>query len=199
MGDLVQVVHARIAAAQNARFPSLAAFRALRVLVCEVTGNSNFKLRPRDRVDELLDARQREDLWKLLPRLLGASPRSLRRSEALCVLLVFGAIVILVSTLLVAAAADLILMPIALTGGLVACACLELLTRQFRICPPRGWRTFGDITRRIVGATVATKRLHLSTQQDVLDELRPIIVDCFGVDADEVRLESRFLEDYDLG
>jgi acyl carrier protein len=198
VGDLVQVVNARIVSAQSARCPSLRAFRALRSLVHDVTGDSKFKVRPRDRVDAVLDAKRRKQLWKWLPSLLATNPRPLRRSDALRATLVVGSLGCLAVAYFIAANSDGVLLAVTLAMSLGVCASLEVVTRSFRVCPPTGWTTFGDIALRIVGVTVATKRLHLKTDAEVMDELRPIIVDICGVDADEVRLDSRFLDDYDL-
>lgn len=72
-------------------------------------------------------------------------------------------------------------------------------TVRFRVTPPSGWETFGDVTIKIIGTTMATKQLNLRTIEDVFDELRPIIVETLGVDISEVVLTARFIEDLDVG
>jgi len=55
------------------------------------------------------------------------------------------------------------------------------------------------MTAKLVGATVATKNLQLRTADNVLNELRPLIVDVLGVGADEVVPAARFVEDLGVG
>ncbi|MGI9469873.1 MAG: acyl carrier protein, partial [Rubripirellula sp.] len=72
---------------------------------------------------------------------------------------------------------------------------LHIVTVQFRTVPPAEWVTFGDITAKLVGVTFATKQLQLRTADDILCELRPLIVDVLGVDGEKVVPDARFVEE----
>jgi hypothetical protein len=55
--------------------------------------------------------------------------------------------------------------------------------------------TFGEITKKLVGVRVATKMIHLRSEDEVLNELRPLLVGVLGVDASEIVPSARFIED----
>jgi acyl carrier protein len=195
VGDLVSVVHSRIIAAQARHCPMLPAFLALRTTVRDVTGDSSLRIRPRHLVTESLTVSQRRELWRRLAKMLGSPPRALRRPPPLRALLTGVVILLVFLATVTALAIDVQILPVTLALAAIAVACLHISTVPFRFTPPDGWMTFGDITTKVVGATVATKNLHLRTTAEVLAELRPIIADVLGVDLDEVVSEARFIED----
>ncbi len=195
VGDLVAVIHERIIAAHQPRCVTLPAFLALRRLVREVTEDASQSVRPRSRVTAILDRRQRRRLWQRLSELLGSPPRELRRPSWLRGILLVSAIALLLMALGVAFAVDIQILPATIAVAAISIVVLHFVTVPSRLEPPTGWKTFGDITNKIAGRTVATKMLHLQTRDDVLAELRPLLVDVLGIDATEVTATARFVED----
>src|SRR5262249_1515697 len=86
-------------------------------------------------------------------------------------------------------------LPLPLFVGVIAMILLEVITARFRSVPPEGWATFGDLTRRCAGGEVATRNTHLKTDEAILEEMRPILVNALGIDASEVVPSARFVED----
>lgn len=199
VGDLVELIHGRLMAAQDSYCPTLSTFLKLRATVRAFTGDKILRIRPRDKIIETLTATQRCELWKRLEDLLGTFPRPLRRPPALRTALEISAAVFLITALVTAAAIDFRVFPLTLAVAALTIYSLHVFTVRFRVTPPSGWETFGDVTIKIIGTTMATKQLNLRTIEDVFDELRPIIVETLGVDISEVVLTARFIEDLDVG
>lgn len=199
VGDLVELVHDRLSNAQRTHCASLPAFLSLRTTVRESTGNKTLRIRPRDKIVEVLTPTQRCELWKRLPNLIGKTPPQLRRPPALRYTLTVMALALLSFAMWSAALIELQILPLTLAVAGFAIYCLHLCTLRFRVTPPQGYQTFGEITRRIVGTTAATKQLSLRSFDDVFLELRPIIAETIGVEKGEVVLTARFIEDLDVG
>ena len=199
VGDLVSLIHERLTNAQRTYCASLPAFLKLRATVRESSENDSLRIRPHDKIVEVLTPRQRRDLWKRLANLLGTTPRQLRRPPALRNTLAATTLALLFLAFWTAASIELQIMPLTLAVAGVAIYCLNVFTSQFRVTPPQDWVTFGEVTRKIVGTTTATKQLNLRTFDDVFAELRPIIVETLGVEKGEVVLSARFIEDLNAG
>lgn len=199
VGDLVALIQSRILAAQHASCPTLKSFLQLRSCVRELTADQTLRIRTRTRVVDVLNRSQRRRFWKRLADILGSAPPSLRRHPALrkaLVAFVFAAIVLAV---VVASAIDFAILPLTLFLAAGVTLILHLATVRLRIYPPETLTTFGAIARRMTGVTAATKQLHLDSDQAILDELRPIVVDTLGVDGTEVVPTARFIEDLGMG
>jgi len=199
VGDLVALIHRRISAAHEALCPTLPAFLKLRTTVRDITGNNTFRIRPRQRIDDVLTVPQRRELWKRLSGLLGSPPRDLRRPQILRRILGALVVTLLGIALVVAATIDIRIFPITLAIAAFCIFILHIITVPFRTVPPKEWITFGDVTGKIVGVTAATKQLQLRTTDDILCELRPLIADVLGIDSDEVVADASFVEDLDAG
>ena len=199
VGDLVSLVYDRLTAAQSSNCPTLPAFMKLRAMVRDLTCNPMFRIRPHQRIADILTPQQRLELWKRLSKLLGTSPPQLRRPSVLRKILGGSALLLIAVALFTALDVDYRTIPLTLALAVFAIYCLNLLTRCFRTMPPNDWVTFSDVTAKIVGTSIATKNLHLRTHDDVFNELRPIIVETLGVDGDEVQLSARFHEDLGAG
>jgi len=195
VGDLVSLVHARISASQREYCPTLPAFLTLRKVTRAVFGDQTLRFRPRDAVANILNPRQRRELWTRLSDLLGTPPNSLRRPRLLRQLLAAISIGLLVLALTSAIAINLEILPLTIVVAGCAIACLHYLTIRFRTVPPDGWTTFGEITTRLVGVRAATKMVHLHTDDEILNELRPLLVNVLGVDATAIVPSARFIED----
>ena len=195
VGDLVAIIHGRIAAAHREPCPSLRAFLSLRNSVRAVTGDNSFRIRPRNLVAAKLTRQQRRDLWRRLPELLGTSPNGLRRHKLLRIALATTSICIMICAFWTAFAVKLAVLPLTLAMAVMLVVLLHFITASFRWFPPTEWQTFGEITQKITGGSVATKMLHLKSDDEILWEIRPILVDVLGVDASTIVPTARFVED----
>lgn len=199
VGDLVALIQSRIEAARIATCPMLASFLRLRSAVREIMNDDALRIRTRTRVVDVLNRPQRRELWTRLDDILGTAPPGLRRPpplRKLLALLVSSAIVL---AFVAAAAIDFAILPLTLALAAIVTLVLHVITVPFRVYPPDTLATFGALSRRITGVTVATKQLHLGSVDAILDELRPIVVDALGVDGSEVALNARFVEDLGVG
>jgi len=199
VGDLAALIQDRIIAAHISHCPTLPAFLKLRSTIRDITDDTSFRIRPRQRIVDALTVTQRRELWKRLIELFGSSPRGLRRPRILRQILGILVIVLLSVALIAAAAIDIRIAPATLGLAALTILCLHIITVRFRIVPPDELTTFGDVTIKLAGLRVATKKLTLRTLDDILLELRPLIVDTLGVDGDEVVLDARFVEDLGVG
>lgn len=199
VGDLVALIHDRVSIAHETYCPTLPAFLKLRTAVRNATADSTFRIRPRQRIAEQLTVQQRRELWKHLSELLGAPPRDLRRPKILRRILGTSIVALLGAALLAAIAIDMRIFPVTVALAAFCIFVLHIVTAPLRIVPPDEWVTFGDVAAKIVGVSSATKKLHLRTTDDILAELRPLIVDVLGVDGEEVVSGARFVEDLGVG
>ena len=199
VGDLVTLIQGRISATHDAYCPTLPAFLKLRTTVRDTTGDNTFRIRPRQRIADRLTVPQRRDLWKRLSEMLGSPPRGLRRPYLLRQVLGTSVVALLCLALIAAVAIDVRILPVTLALAAFCIFLLHIVTVPFRSVPPEEWVTFGDVTVKLVGVTFATKQLQLRTADDILSELRPLIVGVLGVDRDEVVADARFVEDLGVG
>jgi len=198
VGDLVAILRSRIDGVASSECLSLPAFLSLRRLVRDVVGEGSFRVRPSQSVVNRLSPAHRRQLWPRLPELLGTSPRPLRRPLPLRAFLI-GLAILAVCVAIGIAAIDWAMLPLTLFLAYVLIFLCHLATSGFRNVPQKGMATFGDITKKIVGRKVATTDLNLPDDSAILDELKPIVVGILGVDADEVVLSARFVEDLSMG
>ena len=110
-----------------------------------------------------------------------------------------AALIVLFGAVWLATLVDLAILPVTVAIALIIIYGLHFGTIGYRISPPAGWSTFGEVTRKIVGISMATKRLNIRTEEEILAELRPIIVDVLGVNAKEIVPTARFIEDLGVG
>lgn len=198
VGDLVSLIQGRINAAHEARCPALPAFLKLRTTLREMKNNGTLRIRPRQRIVDVLNAPDRRELWRRLAELLGSMPSDLRRPRLLGRLLLASVVMLMVMALITAIMIDINILPLTVTLSVLLSFCLIFVTRPFQTIPPVEWVTFGDVALKIAGVTVATKNLHPRTSDEVLSELRPLITSQLGVNPDDVVIEARFVEDLGL-
>ena len=195
VGDLVSLIHGRITAAHEARCPTLAAFLKLRTTLREMKGDGTLRIRPRQRIVDVLNAPDRRGLWRRLAKLLGSTPSDLRRPRLLGRLLFSSVVLLMAVGLITAIVIDVNILPLTMVMAVFLSCCLGFVTRPFQTIPPVEWVTFGDVALKIASVTVATKNLHLRTSDEVLRELRPLMADQLGVEPDEIVADARFVED----
>ena len=199
VGDLITLIQSRIETAHRSTCPTLASFLRLRSSVREIATDDTLRIRTGTRVVEVLTRSERQRLWRRLDDFLGSAPPGLRRPPALRKLLVCLVIATFFFAISAAASIDLAILPLTFAFAAVVTLVLHFATVPFRVYPPDTLTTFGAIARRIAGVTVATKQLHLRSDDAILDELRPIVVDTLGVDGSEVVPTARFIEDLGMG
>ena len=198
VGDLVALCLDRINAAKTMRCPSLPCFLSLRCMVREIRNDPDLKLRPRDEIEACLQKSDRRHLWRRLPELLKTAPRELRRPSWLrkTLVLIVLAFPIVLMTVLPWSAEILMLIWFATFAFGIA---LNWLTIGFRTRTPKGYNTFGDITKRIVGLNIATNPPDETDYESVFSIVKWIVVEQLGVDDDEVIPTARFVEDLGVG
>lgn len=195
VGDLVALIQSRIEAAHLATCPTLASFLRLRSSVREIAADDRLRIRTGTRVVDVLNQFQRKRLWKQLDDFLGSAPPNLRRPPLLRKLVASIVFLTFATAVALAAVVEWAILPLTLAVAAILTLFLHLTTVPFRHHPPDALSTFGAIAQRIAGVAVATKQLHLANNDAILNELRPIVVDDLGVDAAEVVLNARFIED----
>jgi len=195
--DLVGFCLDRIHAAETVYCPSLSSFLSLRCLVREIRNDPDLRLRPRDNVETVLDESDRKRLWQQLPELLKSHPRELRRPAWLrktLVVVVLSFPIALMAVLPWHIEILALIWLATIAWGML----LHWLTLSMRTQTPDGYTTFGEITKRIVGVTVATNPPAETDYDTVFSIIKEIVVDQLGVDDDEVVPTARFIQDLGL-
>ncbi|MAI35725.1 MAG: acyl carrier protein [Rhodopirellula sp.] len=195
VGDLVSLVHTRISFSRNQYCPHLAAFLTIRKATRAVCGDETLRIRPGDAVANILNARQRRELWTRLSDLLGTPPNSLRRPRLLRRLLAMMSSGLLLLALSSAIVIKWEILPLTIVLAGCVIASLYYSTTRFCCVPPDGWATFDAITNKLVSVSGATKMVHLRTDEDILNELRPLLGNVLGVHANAIVPSARFVED----
>lgn len=194
VGDLVDLCLARIHASKTTGCPALSCFRSLRSVVREVKGDPDFKIRPRDEIDHCLSESERKRLWRRLPELLKSAPRELRRPPWLrktLVLIVLGFPILLMACF----PWDIEILTLIGLATIALGIILHKSTIGFRTQTPAGYQTFGDITKLMMGLTIATNPPAETDYDSVFAIVKRIIIEELGVDEDEVVPTARFIQD----
>ncbi len=63
---------------------------------------------------------------------------------------------------------------------------------------PPGWQTFGEITTQLIGLFTLTKQTQLQTPDEILAELRPLLVDVIGCKPELVTMHAHLVQDLGL-
>ena len=195
VGDFVSLLRSRIVAADTVACPSLSQFLRLRSLVREVAGKPELRIRPSHRLESTLSSDEIRRLWQSMQEKLGIYPAPLRLPRYLRNTLLLIAVTILFGTVGYAIANDVVLLPQALLFSAFIAISLILFGGGFRSVPPVGWATFGEMTRQLSGTIVATRNLHLRTDDLILEKLRPIFSDILNIKPNEIVLSARLIED----
>ena len=195
VGDLMAVIRSRIAAAHALSCPSLAQFIRLRRLVRDVTGDPGIRPRPSEKIQATLSRRERVQLWRDLDARFDICPAGLWRPR----LLRYALLLTVLAALLGAVYLAITFSAGALAVWLLFTMALYWLTTPFCWVPPKGWTTYGEVTRQLVGATVATRNTHLTDDAALLDVLKTMIARSFGIDRALVVPEALFVEDLGMG
>ena len=195
VGDLQAILHQRFAGSQTATCYSLPAFLEVRRMAREAAADPTQRVRPSTRVTDVLDASARRTLWRELGQRCNMWPLTLTRPMWMKWLLI-GLAVAAFFAGNASVFIDGSYWPLGLLGAAFFVILSHLLTERFRVDPPRGAKTFGELAKRLAGLKAMASPPRSTEQID--DELRAIIVKQLGVDADEVIPTARFVEDLDM-
>lgn len=198
VGDMVDLLEARIRRRETAECLSLPWFLKLRRLTREAAQRPDLRIRPTTRISEVLRASERKQLWLGLKEYLGAGIPELRRPTPI------SAFIVLVATASpVFLAISGVTLQTSLTVASIACAIgavvLMKVTRPLSVIPPRGHRTFGEITRHLVGLEAVTNDYPNKSRELILNDLALLVSKQLGVDKAKVTPEARFVEDLGVG
>lgn len=223
--DIVGLLEGRVQRREAVTCLSLPWFLKLRRLTRDVAGDNQLVVRPSSPVAEVLTPEQRKQLWKRLPDLLGKKPQDLERPHSIGLLIFLGFLVEAVLGLAVLSMLDrpllfglvggaytswwvfLLTRPQNLTSWLLV-GLLEgglgvwlviLMTRPLKTHPPEGYKTFGEITQRLVAREAATVGFPSGSAELIRIELAEVLSQVVGVDPDEVTMDARLIEDLDMG
>ena len=199
VGDFVSLIRSRIVAADTVACPSLSWFLRLRSLVREVAGKPELRIRPSHRLRSHLSSHEIRRLWQSMQEKHRIYPASLRLPQHLRNILLLITFTTLFGTVGYAVANDVVLLTLALLFSTFIGIFLILFSARFRSVPPIGWVTFGDVTRQLSGTVVATRNLHLKTDELILEKIRPIFADILDVNPSKIVPSARLIEDLRVG
>ena len=199
VGDFVSLIHSRIVAADTVACPSLSWFLQLRSLVREVAGKPDLRIRPSQSLQSTLSSHEIRRLWQLMQERHGIYPDSLQLARYLRNTGVLIAFTVLIGSVWYSMAIDVFHLPLALLLSAFITIFLILISAQFRSVPPKAWTTYGDVTRHLSGTVVASRNLHLKTDELILENLRPIFSEILNVNPDEIVASARLIEDLRVG
>jgi acyl carrier protein len=194
VGDMVDLLEARIRRRETAECLSLPWFLKLRRLTREAAQRPELRILPATRIQDVLQADERKQLWIGLKEHLGAGLPELRRPTPLSALIV---LVATASPVLLAISGITLQTSLSVASVLCAIGAVLLMkaTQQFKVIPPKGYQTFGEATLRLVGLEAATNG-HLTVDRElILCDLAAIVSKIVGVKPEQVTPEARFVED----
>jgi hypothetical protein len=195
VGDFISLIRLRIVAADNVACPSLSQFLQLRSLVREVASKPDLRIRPSEQLQSSLSSHEIRRLWQLMQERFGIYPATLQLP---CFLWYAGLLIILtilIGSVWYSMAIDSFLLPLAIFASAFITIFLIVMSAQFRSVPPKGWATFGDVTRQLSGTVVASRNLHLRSDELILEKIRPIFSDILNVNPNEIVPSARLIED----
>jgi len=198
VGDLHALVLARIAARDSQRCLALKVFRELREETRNLLGDPKLKLRPSDRVVDIVPWTSRRVFWrKLRGRFASIAIWDLNRpvlGRWLIAAAGLVGILFIFWELIVARGPDYF----APLGLLLICLLpfiLTFITRPLKLIPPAHLRTFGEITLSEMSRTIATK----PPPPNPIEVVDNILMDVVGADREEIVPTARLVKDLGMG
>lgn len=174
---------------------SLACFLALRSLVREIRGDASLRVRPRQRVRDVLDGRQRRRLWRLIserfertlpPLAIGRTP--IRAAKVVALSGLVGVAWLVLDNWRV--------WPFAALAWVLAGIAWLVAFPRLATLPGADCDTFRKLTQRLV-ATLPTPD-QTPNEDDILERLRPLICETLFVEPHVVTSDARFVDDLGL-
>lgn len=198
VGDLAHVILSRLAARAAHQCPTRTAFVTVRDDARIVMLDPTLRIRPRDRIEVVMAARQRQSYWRHLRTHLGNAVPDLELSKTLHRVLIALALV-LYGLGLCPLAIDTIYVLLSLPFALLVLFAAVLFAGSYRNVPPTSMATFGSVARKMAGASVALTRTTVADpEQWVLRELRNIISRDFAIDHERIVPQARLVKDLGL-
>ncbi len=197
VGDLQQLVQTRIDARQSGKCYTLPAFLEIRQLLRDATGDPALRIRPATLVVACLSSSERKVVWHELRARYGLFI-DLERPSWLKRALVAVSLVLCVSGVYCDWQA-IEAFPLGTLSGVLFAIALVVMSRPMCNRPSARHATIGQLATNLVGTRVARGDVDDLTAQQLEAEIRDIIVDAVGVDADEVVASARLREDLDIG
>jgi len=198
VSDLVAIIDNRLKVLQQTASLTPSAFNLLQNLVRDVVGDANFCILPREQVQAHLTPSQRRALWQQLREKLELKPVNLKLPWLLGRLVqgVYLRLVLLTIWLSITVTGHYFI--IGLVGIPLIAFATNPLIELWRQVPPPGWQTFDEISTKLVGLIAVTKQTHLRNADEVLAELRPILVDVLGCKPELVTMPAYLIQDLGL-
>ncbi len=196
IGDLADVILARILASSAVPCPTMRAFYELRLAIRESLGSPQLRIHPSTPLKELIPLSQRRACW--------ASIKS-RQPWRFPGLEMNGLVSNLTATFIaILYAIPFCLLPlemwlISISLSLLVSIIVYTWMNRYRSEIPKTYTTVGDLVKSSVGSVIATKKTDLTTKALVLGDLFPIVAEQFGVDIKKLTPQTRFVEDLGAG
>jgi acyl carrier protein len=198
VGDMVDLIEARVKRREATGCLSLPWFLKVRRLARDVKQQPGLRLRPATRVADVLHPNERKMVWRGLKELVDLPLGGLRRPSP----------IMLIEALMVVASPILLFVSLATLQTSLAIASvafafgawvLMVITRPLKTVPPKGYETFGEITQRLVGLEAAAIGYPTNARELIFADLALIVSEQLGVDLEKVKPEARFVEDLNIG
>jgi acyl carrier protein len=196
IGDLADVILARIFASAVTPCPSMRAFYELRKAIRESLGSNDLRMRPSTQLAELIPLSHRRECWAAIQskqpwRFPGLRMNRLTYNFTLA----FVALVYVI---------PFCFLPLEMWVISVPCSSLVSIVvytwmKRYRSEIPQTFTTVGDLVKSSIGSVIATKKTELTTKELVLGDLLPIVAEQFGVDIKKLTSQTRFVEDLGAG
>jgi acyl carrier protein len=198
VGELIDLIEDRVKRREAAGCLSLPWFLKLRRLTREAAQQPGLRIRPSNRVDRVLRANQRKQLWLGLDGYLGAALPELRRPIPISAIVILMAIA---SPVFLAISGITLQTNLAVASIICAVGAVLLMTvtQRLKVIPPRGYQTFGAITQRLVGLEAVTNGNLAADRELILKDLAQIVSNILNVKSERVTPEARFIEDLGVG
>lgn len=196
IGDLADVILARIRTFSVTGCPSVHAFYQLRAAIRESLGEPGLRIRPSSRLVDVIPVPRRRACWTAIQAKQPWRFPKLQMSRSIYSLMVtFVAIVWVVPSCFLPMEMWTISGPLSFLVAIFVCSWMN----RYRFEVPPDYSTMGDLVRSSVGTVIAAKKNELTTKVLVLGDLFPIVAEQFGVELKKLTAQTRFVEDLGAG
>jgi len=196
IGDLADMILARIVASSIVPCPTMRAFYELRLAIRESLGTPQLRIRPSTPLKDLIPLPHRRACWASIQSTQPWRFPGLELNRtAYNMTLMFIVFVYAMPFLLL----PFEMWVISISLSSLISIIVYTWVKRYRFQIPQNYTTVGDLVRSSVGTVIATKKTDLTTKEFVLDELFPIVAEQFGVDLRKLRPQTRFVEDLGAG
>ena len=196
IGDLADVIFARILASSVTPCPSIRVFYELRTVIRASLGSTDMRMRPSTLLAELIPVSHRRACWAAIQtKQPWRFPGLQLKRQTYTFTMAFIALLFVIPCCVLPFEMWMISIPVSSLMSIL----LYNWMKRFRSEIPANYTTVGDLVRSSVGSVIATKKTDLTTRELVLGELFPIVAEQFGVDLKKLAPQTRFVEDLGAG